>query len=277
MLLVNFISVCLFFGTGCVQDPGQIEDKTSYFSMHSQKIEYRDSLFIAYTLKEWSNFNWQTFTDYSQLYRITNNEVDYSVERIFYSPDMKRMIAWVSERLFNAASIENYSNNSKNNRICPTGGDTIIQMSAVIAFKDSINQSWKIYPLDYQNVECAPTKQIALKIVEEYYFDKMKTHSEYVNKNFLDKNYGGKVREDLEKNMKDMGYNDDASPLVLKEFGYNLQDKDFWEKSLIWQKGARITGLYNFQTKGNVTPEEKDVELILPKINYPDSILKLYK
>ena len=121
-------------------------------------------------------------------------------------------------------------------------------MNVMICFRDAVNKMWKVYPLDNCSVGCANSLQEAKNILSLYYFNQMKEHSEYVNKQTLNENYGGEVRYDLEKQTIDLGYGQSSS-LILKNYGYNLQDKDFWNKSLIWQKGARIAGLYNFQTK----------------------------
>jgi hypothetical protein len=49
--------------------------------------------------------------------------------------------------------------------------------------------------------------------------------------------------------------------------------------SIVWQKGAQIAGYYSFQIIGSHTPEDsldRGIFVKVPKIDYPDSLLKLY-
>jgi len=234
-----------------------------------QTTEYRDSIFILYTVKEWGKLNWQYFEDYSRMYKITNDNVEYFISRVFYNEDKKKMIGWIGEKVPNAETIVKYSNEAKNNRICPLAGDTVYHLWSVIGLRDSTNQIWKIYPLQQVKLTCFKSKENAINQLEDYFFNKMKEDAENVSKKYLDKNYGGKVRYDLERKTIELGYGDKNSELIDKNYGYNLNDKYFWEKSLLWQKGATIKGFYNFQLFGMDS-------LKLPAISYPDSILQLY-
>ena len=249
----------------------------NYKSIPKQRIEYRDSLFILYTLNNFYKNDWESFRDDSKFYRIDTTKIQYLIERIFYSPDKKKMLVWVITKTPNGPSSEKYSSNPKNNYLCPNSAKIVYDLHALVGFRESKNEKWKIYPYDNLIVVCSNSISEAVELFKKYYFEQMKDHSEYLNKKFLDKNYGGAIRYDLEDETIKDGYGDKNASVILKNYGYNLQDKDFWTKSLIWQKGARIPGLYNFQTTGNVTPDEKNVELYPPKIVYPNSILKLYK
>jgi hypothetical protein len=251
----------------CGQEKGDIMDYSSFLK---EKIEYKDSLFIIYTVKEWSNRNWLYSEDYSKMYKMTNEQVQYFIGGSFYSPDRRKIIVWVGEKLPNAETIEIYSENSEANKICPESGDTIYTLSALIGIRDSSSQTWKLYPFNQQQAICYDSKDKVINVLGQYYFEKMKDHSIFVSKKYLNENYGGEVRYDLEKKTIDLGYGHSDSPLILKNFGYNLQDKFFWEKSLIWQNGATVEGYYEFQLWG-------DKPLKVPEIEYPEEILKLYE
>ena len=69
---------------------------------------------------------------------------------------------------------------------------------------------------------------------------------------------------------KAASYTDKNTPYIYKDFGYNLQDPEFWDKSLMWQRGATVEGCYNFQLYG------LKKEWITPPIDYPQEILDLY-
>jgi hypothetical protein len=250
--------------SSCSQN-GKTDQLNTFQNIHSSKIQYKDSLYIMYTVQSWSDSNFDLYHDYSKDgYGIKKEDFKYKILRAFYSPDSLKFFCWIVTREPNTAD-------------CKRPQGYSYSSSDIIGFRNSVKEPWKLYPLELEKAVCFDNENEIMNQLGQYYFQRMKDHSEDVNKKFLDKNYGGKVRYDLEEQTIKDGYGDKNDPVILKNYGYNLQDKDFWTKSLIWQKGARIPGLYNFQTTGNVTPDEKNVELYTPKITYPDSILKLYK
>lgn len=259
--------IFLISTTGCVQKSKSISKINQHYK--AQVLEPRDSLLILFTIKEWGKLNWHTFMDYSKMYNTTNDQVNYFVGDVFYSPDKKRIIVFIGEKLPNASTIVAYSTNKLNNKVCPDGGDTVINMSALIGFRNNSNAIWDLYPLNNLAVGCCDSESQATNILKQYYFEQMKEHSETVLKKNLDKNYGGEVRYDLEKKAIDIEAEDDSDPKILKNYGYNIQDNDFWSRSLLWQKGATKKGYYDFQLFG-------DDLLNPPKVNYPKSILKLF-
>jgi hypothetical protein len=242
-----------------------------------QKIEVRDSLFILFTLKSFYENDWDSFRDDSKFYKIDTTKIRYSIDRVFYSPDRKKIFIWTVRKSPNGPSITIYKADKTANYLCQKSDDMFYDITALIGFRESINSTWNIYPFTNLIVSCSKSISEGDQLFCKYYFEQMKDNSESVNKKFLDKNYGGEVRYDIEDETVKDGYGDKNYQLIFKNYGYNLQDKDFWNRSLIWQKGARIPGLYNFQTTGNVTPDEGNVEMVLPNIKYPDSFLKLYK
>lgn len=267
--IIILVFILILYAGGCAQKK-KVISVNRYKQFTAQQIEYRDSLFILYTVKEWGKLNWWTWQDYSQMHKITNEQVEYFIGGIFYSSDKKKVIVWVGEKVPNAETIKVYSaENMEVNKLCPNGSDTVYSMSALIGYREDINQVWKLYPFDQQQATCYDRKEKVINELGQYYFEKMKEHSVYVSKKYLDGNYGGEVRYDLEKKIIKLGYGDKNNSLILKNFGYNLQDKGFWEKSLIWQKGATVKGYYDFQLRGVEAFEP-------PFIIYPENILKLY-
>lgn len=266
-----FLCLFLMIIQGCGQTNNNNAKLETYDRYRTQQLETRDSLFILHTVKEWSKLNWYTFEDYSKMYKMTNEQVKYFIGGTFYSPDKKKILVWIGEKVPNAETITIYNKNkSEVNKLCPNGADTIYNLSALIGIRDSVNQIWKLYPFNQQAAGCFSSKEEAINVLGQYYFEKMKTHSVDVSKQFLNKQYGGKVRYDLENKTIDLGYGDSDSPLISKNLGYNLQDKSFWNMSLIWQKGATVEGYYDFQLHG--------MDLFkIPEVTYPEEILKLYK
>ena len=232
----------------------------SYNQFRNQKIEFRDSLFVIHTVKMWGERNWHTWNNYSKMYSISISEIEYFIGGSFYSPDKKKMMVWVGEKLPNAKSIEMTRVPYELNKICPNGNDTIYNLSAIIGIRDSIDQTWKLYPFDQQNAVCFDTKEETIKILSQYYFTEMKTHKMYR----------------IMQNGRKKGHK------VLQTYGYNLQDKDFWDKCWLFKKDfIGSYGLYPFQIIGyeynrNFCDQNSAEPFNPPMIVYPDSILKLY-
>lgn len=248
-------------------------DKTledaSYENFLIQTIDERDSLYVLHTVKELSAMNWWTFEDYSRMYVMSNDEVEYFIGSVFYNIDKTKMIVWVGEKTPNAKTLSQSRKNSRENRICPTGGKVVFSLMSMVGIRNCPNEMWNLYPLENQSAVCCSSEEECKRVLSHYYFHEMTNHSEYVAKEFLNSAYGGEVRYDLEKKMRDLGYGDDNSPVILKNYGYNLQDDSFWDKSLLWQKGARISGKFNFQLRGAN-------EYQVPTIRYPSSIIERY-
>jgi hypothetical protein len=265
------------------------EKLETYNRYRTQKIDYRDSLYILFTVKAWHDSDGipgaSGYRNYSRLYKMSNSEVTYFFGGVFYNTDKKRIIVWLGEKLPNAKTNVIYNKDDISvNKLCPQGKDTIYDMAAVIGFRDDTNEMWKLYPLEIFSAECYDSKEAVISVTGQYYFEAMKASCpEWVNRKNIDSiKFGGKLRWDLEKQRADMGLadkkGDSISGLeydILEDFGYNLQEKDFWDKSLLWEKGARVKGYYLFQLNGNggtaIDP------LKLPKIIYPDRISKLFK
>jgi hypothetical protein len=246
---------------GCGQTGNSIAKMKTYDEYRTQRIEPRDSLFILHTVREWGKEMWSTWAVRTDMYKMTSNDVEYFLGGGFYSPDKKKILVWVGEKMPNATSREMTRSEPKLNRICPTGGDTIYSLSALIGIRDNANQIWKLYPFNQQQVTCSDTKSKAINILGQYYFEKMKTHEMY-----------RMMQEGKRKGHKE-----------LQAYGYNLQDKDFWDKCWLFQKDTvGSNGLYPFQLKGyNYKGEKCDAKCAEPYnppvINYPEEILKLFK
>jgi hypothetical protein len=227
----------------------------------SQKIEYKDSLFILHTVKEWAKKNWYTFEDYSKMYKITNEQVEYFIGGVFYSPDKKRILALVGQKVPNAATIKIYNKeNSEVNKLCPRGPDTIYILSAVIGVRENINQIWKLYPFNQKQATCFGSKEKTIDILNQYFCYEMKTDQMY-----------GITQTGRKKGQKE-----------LQAFGYNIQDKGFWDKCWLFQKDTVGSyGLYPFQIKAysykGIKCDSKCAQPFNPpEITYPEEIRKLF-
>lgn len=265
--------------SGCVQSSSDAQgSRKPVYNVPVQKVEYRDSLLLTHTIKEWNQLNWYVFENYENMYLMKNSDVEVTVLRCFYDTSHTKIVAWVLMKMPNAKTIKIYNKDESSvNMMCPGGPDTVYRAKALIGMRSSNSEIWKVYPLDMLSVGCTGDTATIVRYMEDYYFDKMKEDNAFVVEQFLDSNYGGPVRDDLEEQAVKYGLsNFDDKGVVVKNYGYNLNDDEFWEKSLLWQKGSRLPGLYMFQTVGNVTPKSKNGERILPEIDIPSHITDLY-
>lgn len=258
----NSISILLLLLLVSLQNCGQRDTKMeTYDHFRMQRIEARDSIFVVYTVKEWHKKDWWTYHDYSRMYKMTNDDIEYFIGGAFYSPDKRKIIVWIGEKLPNATSLEMTRPKPEYNRICPTEGDTIYRLDALIGIRDSINQLWKLYPLELKMAICCVSKEQAISILGKYFFVQMKYHK------MARMIQSGEKKGELE-----------SVPL-----GYNLQDKDFWDKCWLFQKDTVGSyGLYPFQIYGyDYRGRKKCIKCAdpfnPPAIDYPEEILKLYK
>ena len=255
-------AVLLLLLLACLQSCRQRNNKTeTYDQYRTQKIEPRDSLFILHTVKEWGKKNWYTWEDFSRMFKMTNEQVEYFIGGTFYSPNRKRILVWVGEKMPNARSIKMTRSKPELNKICPTGGDTIYTLSALIGMRDSVNKTWKLYTFDQQTAGCFDSKDKVINVLGKYYFGQMKAHQ----------------MSRIMQSGKRKGYK------KLQAYGYNLQDKDFWDKCWLFQKDTVGSyGLYPFQIygyndKGDKCTQKSADPFEPPAVDYPEEILKLYK
>jgi hypothetical protein len=261
----NTTIILLLLLTVCTQSCGQTGKRNkieTYDNYRNQKLEYRDSLLVIYTVKRWHDSNWHTFEDVSLMYRSSNEQISYFIGGVFYSSDKLKMIVWVGEKEPNAATIEEYNKEKPSaNRICPQGKDTFYSMGAIIGFREDTNKIWNLYPLDNELASCFSTKEQVINVMGQYYFREMKSHEMW----------------------KIVETGPAKGTFELKAYGYNLNDKGFWEKCWLWQKDTvGSNGLYPFQVwsygYGMVdTCFQCATSLKPPEIDYPQEIVRMYE
>lgn len=238
------------------------------------RLEPRDSVALTYAIAFYANARWAVLGIRTDLYDLTLAQVTHRIDRVFYSPDHARVVLWVAKKMPNAATTTvYYKNTPRANRVCPTGGDTVVSMRALIGIRDD-DALWRLYDMDQQTVQCARSANQARPYLERYFFKQMKTAYRFVNKHTLDPAYGGGVDA---ARMTGPGLAPDTdSPFIPKQYGYNLQDPGFWTNSLVWQRGAMIPGLYLFETRDGAQPGYNDLPLVPPPVPYPASIRQLF-
>lgn len=238
----------------------------------------RDRMALEYALRYYARHQWAVSVR-TDMYELTAAQVDCRIDRAFYSPDHRRLVLWVSLKEPNARTREIYNREHPAwNRVCPTGGDTVVDVVPLIGLRRA-DQPWQLYPFDGTSVQCAQSADQARPYLEAYFFDRMKGVDIRVNKRFLEPGYGGAdVTAHYNAQLRKMGSEPEPDdPYAHKCYGYNLQDPGFWTKSLLWQQGVLVPGLYLFQTRPGAVPGKDDAPLVPPPVPYPDSIRRLFR
>lgn len=202
------------------------------------ELYVRDSLFIDYTIRQYINLEFDIFSYYKQ-WDIPLNKVSLYIDTIIYSPDSLKFISFLIQK---QPDIEH--NNT--DYYFYSGSD-------MIAYRNSVNDLWNIYYFGEIRPSAYRYYQGVRKVFYDFYFG---------NGDFKDE-----TRYYWDEKTKDR---------ISIPFGYNLDNPLFWDSSIVWKRGSRINGYYSFQTKGNVTPKSIDPIIILPRIKYPEYILKSF-
>ena len=255
-LVFLLCSIAVLFGCNA------LKEKNDYCSFVRQKIEYRDSLFINYTVEGWYDSNWH-YNNYPQYYSIDRGSIKYFIDACFYSPDKRKLLAWVGARIPNGMSKEIYSKKYHENKLCPLGGENVYEVGGLIGFRNDVSSTWQLYPFDEQVVICADSLSQAENIMCHYYFNEMATDSFYI----------------IPQSGPSKGQISTAI------YGYSVLDTNFWTKSHLWQKDTvRSFGLYPFQVQNyaygiNQLCINKNCANPFnpPKIKYPEYIINLFK
>ncbi len=224
----------------------------------NQVLDSRDSIYILFTVKALSDSDWNKFTNYSKMYDLKNEQIEFSIEKIFYNKNRTKMIAWVGKKMPNAKTNTSYSSDANANRICSTRTDTIFAMNAIIGFREDSNLIWRIFPFDNISAYCYPTRDKAINIFEDYFLKNMKD----------------------EKKWKVIQADEGRGAFELKKYEYNLDDPNFWDKCWMWDiDSVGSNNLHNFEIQTYSTTDQCfkcAVPYILPKIVYPPYIVTSY-
>lgn len=127
-------------------------------------------------------------------------------------------------------------------------GKTYFSGKAYAGFREGL-RPWKVYPFQQVNLVRYLHKDSLRDNLVRYYVRMLSKDSQYI-----------RAKDGL---------------WISAEFEYNLVDAGFW-KSIIWQKGLILPGLYNFQTNLQYSNPITYSEIEIPLANYPDSLVRLF-
>lgn len=236
-LTFSLLVFCLIGFNSCQQSKPEPLVYSSTMYAAPNDLYRRDSMFIAKTVWEFIDKEVYVY-DFVKKYHLPLERITINVDTIFYSADTLKMLALVIKKM---PDLEEGDSNS----YYYSGID-------LKGFRTSTKEPWHIYP----PYLCAPTAMPGYGMVRQalryYFLKKFKSSQTYI---------WDSVQHDL----------------VSVSYGYNIDEKDFWDSSVLWKKGALTPGYYIFQNKGNVMPDNPDPVWILPHLDYPDSLLKLYQ
>lgn len=253
VFMLNFILATFIFAS-C----GDQQQKHAYHAVKfpSPSETYkRDSLFLAFTVREFIDKQVDIF-DFYKKYKIPQDEIGVDVDSIFYSPDSLKLFSFI------IMSVPNYQHGK------PT--ITYYDGEDMIGFRTSKKNPWTIYYFGQIRPSGIDNYNKVREIFRRYYLGGGKFKDDYAS-------YWDGKRNDTLQMARAITFPNEDNRINIK-FRYNIDDKYFWDSSIVWKKGSRIPGFYSFQTKGNVAPGYRDDPIIaIPSLNYPDSLLNLYK
>jgi len=255
LLLMTFLlSLLSCFSTG---EPREPYDDSFYHNKqtHVSDEEYtRDSLYLVHTAKEFIRNEIRLFTHYNtslKKYNDTNERkiyYDISINKIFYDSSKTKLYSYCVIGLTNKEHAK-WSKDYKE-----------FDGRNLSAFRDSLNEPWRVYPDDQIILSGAPTLDTLIEDLNYFYFTQLANQIE----NFVD---------------KDGKYVDQPA-------GINLNNPNYWTEYPFWKKGSKgVDSLYGFQLKldgvmGKERMKKLDYYMLKPKIDlvsYPDSLLKMYE
>jgi hypothetical protein len=204
----------------------------------------RDAKLVNYTILAWSRNSLSFYDSFKE--SIDNGKIKVIVDTIYYNPEFTKMIAQVVIA-YDAQELDSsYFDAKKYNNSISFDGRLIIGYRL-----DSI-QPWNLYPFN--------------PIILGGYIQSEKVKEELTKKLVHSLKDDGEFVNDTLSNKK-----------TFVKYGYNITDSGFWTNSVIWKKGVRVNGLYNFETRGNINRSDPEPMDKKAKVIYPDSILALYK
>ena len=250
---LSVVVIFIILLTGC---QSQVNTKVAPIRYVSpNKIYQRDSLYIATTIWQFIDKKVGIF-DFFKQYKIPLHEVRIDVDSIIYSHDSLKLFA------FTIVSIPDYESKIAN-KLYFDGMD-------MIGYRSSKKDLWSIWHFGQYSPSGYDNYNKVRNLFRWYYLGDGK----FKNDNGT---YWDGIHNDTLGMARSITFPKENNRVNIK-FGYNIDNEYFWNSSIVWKKGNRIPGYYGFQTKGDVVPGYIDSPIrIIPHLDYPDSLLQLYK
>jgi hypothetical protein len=244
---IGLVTLCLFYFISSCNTPGnkEKEEQQTNGTTASVPIRFkspdaaykRDSLFIAATVWQFIYKQVSPFHYYTT-FDVPFDKITIDVDSIFYSPDSLKIFAFVIET-------DPDVQHKKPDKYVYSG-------NALIGFRSSKKTYWTLYNSGLFSIAGLENYNDVRNSFRKYYLGegRFKTDWHY---------YWDSVKQDY----------------VDISFGYNIDDARFWDSSIVWKKRV-IPGYYSFQTKDQAKPGDENTIIIIPHLDYPDSLLRMY-
>jgi len=251
-ILEILLNTIYFVSCNFTHNADKIKKPIHYVSTNSNYR--RDSLYVATTIWQFIDKKVDIF-DYYKQYNIPLNKVRVDVDTIIYSPDTLKLFSFV------IITVPDYEN-KKPDRFYYSGED-------MIGYRFVKNQPWSIYYFGQIRPTGVNDYNDVRNIFRNYYLGQGKFKNSYAT-------YWDGIRNDTLGMARSITFPAENNRVNIK-FGYNVDDTNFWNKSIVWKKGSRIPKYYSFETIGNVAPGYTDSPIIrIPHLDYPDSLINEY-
>ena len=254
--MINFIKYFRYFilivyilnVTSCSLALQNTIDCDTYISNIKPTEQYKkDSALLSYTVYKWIDSCYGWFGHYNRRNAV-NGFYKVHVGDIFYDSVALKLTAFVFVE-YSTDYIDTVYEKVKNMNA------HLFDSHTIMGYRDSLNELWKLFELD--------------EIFKGIRGNSLVTAEKFHSNIFLNK----KEMENRTISVYDekSGLNTRYEPIK-----YLPCENNFWTLSPLWVKGNRVNGYYAFETYMNATPLKKEIRPFY-KIEYPDSLLKLYK
>jgi hypothetical protein len=221
----------------------------------------RDSLFLTHTMWEYYKLQYDTYSFFKQ-FKIPKEYIEINVDSIFYSPDNLKLVSFIvcSYPLHISISDSRYYSDEGKKYLSK---EFNFSAEAFVGIRESKNQPWEIYRIQEVAFAGCLDYQCARKSIREFF------QNGYKNIEVMVPN---EIPDTLYRTQLEMSRN---TTFRLESMKYNLGEDGFWsEDCTLWKKGLRAKDKYLFQTDTHQPISDQIV--ILPEIEYPDSLLKMF-
>lgn len=166
-------------------------------------------------------------------FNIPLSKVKVEVDTIIYSPNQLKLFSF---------NIISYWDSKENKSI--SSGD------GFIGYRNNRKERWRLFHFDQFGTGGFHKYNSIRKLFREYYLG------------------DGEFKNDLHNYWISEIKNYKSIP-----FKYNLDNKLFWDSSIVWQKGIPIPGYYSFEVDDQAKPGEENIIKKLPQLTDADSLI----
>jgi hypothetical protein len=211
----------------------------------AEPLKYtRDSSFIAYTIRAWSQSKKVYFFNRWGDYAFSDSLKVY-VDSIYYDSSLTKLLALCLVRYPDPDGF------ASGYPACTHPFDS----RAIIGYLDLPGKGWKLYDPNFYLGAGFCDSLNALNQLKKRHIDEMRQNQ--IARTVYDENH--------------------RTNSLVEPIGYTPLECEFWTKSPLWTMGYRIPDYYPFEVNQNAGPVHPNSIKEMPQIDYPPSLLAQFQ